>query len=90
MATTKNTEPKEMPIDPMKEKERLFIPIVSGEPDSVWIALNGRSWNIPRGVEVEIPKPVADVWRSKEKAERKAREVMMEEMAKAGKIQGLG
>lgn len=85
--STKNTEEIK---DPMQEKELLYIPIVPGEAESVWIGLNGQSWNIPRGVQVEVPKPVAEIWHQSERAEAAARAAAMEEMAKASKIQGLG
>ena len=84
---TKNTEEI---MDPMQEKELLFIPIVPGEPESEWLALNGQSWIVPRGVQVEVPKPVAEIWHQKERAVAAARAAVMEEMAKASKIQGLG
>lgn len=48
--------------NPMMEMVSLHIPKASGEDRTVFIGLNGRSWNIPRGITVEVPKPVADVY----------------------------
>ncbi len=35
--------------------------------DDVTVGLNGRLWNIPRGVEVEVPVAVAEIVRNQEK-----------------------
>ena len=48
--------------DPMQEKVSLHIPKMSGEDRSVFIGLNGKGWSIPRGVTVEVPKPVAEIY----------------------------
>ena len=50
--------------NPMNEMVSLHIPKQSGEDRSVFIGLNGKGWNIPRGVTVEVPKPVAEVYYS--------------------------
>lgn len=48
------------PADPMKELVSYHIPRMSGEDPTVWVAINGKAWQIPRGKTVQIPKPVAD------------------------------
>lgn len=48
--------------NPMKQMVSLHIPKASGEDRTVPIGLNGKCWNIPRGVTVEVPKPVADIY----------------------------
>lgn len=58
------------PINPMDEKEIVFIPKVSGEDDSVWVGLNGKSWSFPRGEKVEVPEPVAEILYQSENAKR--------------------
>ena len=56
--------------DPMQEKVSLHIPRMSGEDRSVFIGLNGKGWSIPRGVTVEVPKPVAEIyWASQANAD---------------------
>ena len=52
------------------ETKSVFLPRISGEEDTVFVGLNGRSWQIPRGKKVEVPVPVADVL---DEAERNAR-----------------
>ena len=55
--------------NPMKEMVDIFIPIVSGEDNTVFVGLNGKAWQIPRGKKVQVPKPVADIY---ERAQRNA------------------
>lgn len=62
MAATKTA------INAMDEKETVFIPKVAGEEPTVWVGLNGKSWLIPRGEKVEVPKPVADILYASERA----------------------
>lgn len=47
--------------DPMKEKVTVFVQMVSGEESSLFVAVNGKAWQIPRGKHVEVPKPVAEI-----------------------------
>lgn len=54
--------------DPMQEMVSLHIPKASGEDRSVFIGLNGKAWNIPRGVTVQVPKPVADIYYTSQEA----------------------
>lgn len=56
------TETKAVKANPMKEMVSLHIPKVSGEDRCVYIGLNGKAWSIPRGVTVQVPKPVADIY----------------------------
>ena len=52
------------------EMRNVFLPRISGEEDTVFVGLNGRSWQIPRGKRVEVPAAVAAVL---DEAERNAR-----------------
>ena len=64
--TTKATE---------TEKEKLVkirIPRGRDNQDDVFVGVNGRTWLIKRGVEVEVPKCVAEVIRNAEEAEEAA------------------
>lgn len=47
--------------DPMKEKVPVFVQMVSGEESSLFVAVNGKGYQIPRGKQVEVPKPVAEI-----------------------------
>ncbi len=58
----------EKTINPMDEKEVVFIPKVSGEDENVWVGLNGKSWSIPRGKKTEVPRPVAEILYQSERA----------------------
>ncbi len=51
-------------LDPMEIKERIFIPRGrKGEENFVLITLNGKHYQIQKGTEVEVPRPVAEVYR---------------------------
>jgi len=53
-----------------QETETVFLPRISGEENTVFVGLNGRSWQIPRGKKVEVPACVARVL---DESERNAR-----------------
>lgn len=57
MATVKENTFK----DPMMEKVSVHVPKIPGEDPMLYVGLNGKGWNIPRGKTVEVPKPVADI-----------------------------
>lgn len=52
------------------EMQSVFLPRISGEENTVFVGLNGRSWQIPRGKKVDVPVYVARVL---EEAEHNAR-----------------
>lgn len=56
MANTRISAP-----NPMEEMVTVHIPKVSGEDRMFYVGLNGKGWNIPRGKNVQVPKPVADI-----------------------------
>lgn len=56
-ATTTNT-PK---------KVKIILPLTRAEKDDVYVCVNGKSYLIKRGEEVEVPASVAEVIRNKEK-----------------------
>lgn len=52
------------PVNPMDIKERLFIPRGrKGEENFILITLNGKRYQIMKGVEVNVPRPVAEIYR---------------------------
>lgn len=56
---------KEATTTPKAKKEKtvtIRLPRKKGE-DSVWVSVNMRSWQIQRGVDVEVPACVAEVLR---------------------------
>ena len=57
------------------EKEKLVkirIPRERERQDDVFVCVNGRTWLIKRGVEVEVPECVAEVIRNAEDVAEKA------------------
>lgn len=68
MATTekKDTATKETAVKEKMVKIRLPKTKADEDDERVWV--NHRSWQIKRGVEVEVPECVAEVLRNREKA----------------------
>lgn len=68
MATTekKDTATKDTAVKEKMVKIRLPKTKADEDDERVWV--NHRSWQIKRGVEVEVPECVAEVLRNREKA----------------------
>jgi len=48
--------------DPWRVKETIMLPRAAvGEENFIIASLNGRSFKIKRGVQVEVPKPIAEM-----------------------------
>ena len=54
--------------------------------DDLFVGLNGRRYNIKRGVEVELPKCVAEIIRLSEKQQRKT-EALIDEISSRGEAE---
>lgn len=39
----------------------VFLPRISGEEDTVFVALNGKAWQVPRGKKVSLPLALAQI-----------------------------
>ena len=52
----------------------VFIPKIPGEAPALWVGLNGKSWNIPRGKRVEVPAEVAEIIYRRERTMQRADE----------------
>ena len=61
MATT-TTEIKA----PTVKKVKIKLPLTRSESEDVYVGLNGKTYLIKRGVEVEVPKGVAEILQHKE------------------------
>ena len=48
------------------EKVKIKIPLTRAESADVYVALNGKTYLIKRGVEVEVPAGVAEILQHKE------------------------
>ena len=49
------------------KKVKIKLPLTRSEKDDVWVSLNGKSYLIKRGVEVEVPYGVAKILERKDK-----------------------
>ena len=58
MATTTTTN--------APKKVKIKLPLTRTESEDVFVALNGKTYQIKRGVEVEVPKGVAEILQHKE------------------------
>ena len=71
MATTKKPV-EEAPAEEMQGEELVTIklPMTKDLKDDVFVRVNQRTWQIQRGVKVEVPRCVAEVLENAEEAER--------------------
>ena len=53
-------------VDPNEKKVKIKIPLTRAEKDDVFVGLNGRTFMIKRGVEVEVPEGVAEILANRE------------------------
>lgn len=60
MAETKTTKSKKSKLFPNEPTVVINIPVTRFEKDDVWVAVNGKSMQIKRGVDVEVPKCIAE------------------------------
>lgn len=82
MAETKTTETKtttaktkKSSLFPNEPLVTIKLPITRTEKDDVWVAVNGKSLLIKRGVEVEVPRCIAEVLEHKEEMLIKSMEI---------------
>ena len=60
MEETKTTKAKKSKLFPNEPTVVINIPVTRFEKDDVWVAVNGKSMQIKRGVDVEVPKCIAE------------------------------
>lgn len=60
--------------DLFKETVHIKLPLIKGGADSVHVGVNGRFWQIKRGVSVDIPVAVYEVLQHQEEMELQAQE----------------
>lgn len=78
--TVKNTD--EAPANQAEETVKIRLPFVAGVmEDDVFVGLNGRTFLIKRGVEVEVPLGVKEILDRKEAYEMEANSTMMRLMS---------
>ena len=66
------TEKKNVASEAKEKTVKIRIPKIKGEEGDVFVSVNHRTFQIQRGVEVEVPECVAEVLRHKEEAEESA------------------
>lgn len=77
-AQTAQDTPQTAPESPKKEKPKkekmvkVLLPLLENGDTEQYVAVNGRSFLIRRGEEVEVPECVAEVLRLSEKQKREA------------------
>lgn len=67
MSTT-TKKPVEAAETKTEELVKIRIPRARDNQDDVFVAVNGRTWLIKRGVDVEVPPCVVEVLRNQEDA----------------------
>lgn len=70
------------PLIPYEEKEFVTIKLFRDDyryKRPLYVSINGRNWLIPRGVEVKLPKYVADFIDNMSKEEAKIQERIIKE-----------
>jgi hypothetical protein len=68
-----------------EKKVKIKLPLTRTEKDDVYVAVNGKSYQIKRGETVEVPDYVAEVLQHKEEMLAQAMEFEMQASAKAEK-----
>ncbi len=79
--STKDTVQK----DPMQETVEVILPFVPGEPDQVFVGLNGKGYSIQRGKSVKLPKPVYDIYLDSQRMKQEKQEKIRAMIAEAQK-----
>ena len=72
--------------DPMREMVPVHLPKIPGEHTTVFVGINGRSWQIPRGKTVEVPKPVADMLKERDRRQEEAERSSEQEQEKLNEL----
>lgn len=71
-------------------KVTVFLPKIPGDSEtSLWVAVNGKAYSVPRGKQVEVDPSVAAVIEAREKFVRNAEEYSQQEIERAKHAQGM-
>lgn len=83
MAETKTTKAKKKSLFAGEPTVTIRLPLTRTEREDEWVAVNGKSIQIKRGVDVEVPVCIAEVLQHKEEMLRIAMEYEEAAMGKA-------
>ena len=83
MAETKTTKAKKKSLFEGEPTVTIRLPITRTEKEDKWVAVNGKSMLIKRGVDVEVPLCIAKVLEHQEKMLMEAMEYEATAMGKA-------
>ena len=72
--------------DPFKELVKIKLPRVKGQRYDVMVGINGKFWQIKRGVYVNVPRPVYEVLQNQEEMELQAAQLEEQLEAQADKM----
>lgn len=61
-----NATKLEPAANPDEKKVKIKIPLTRKETEPVFVGMNGRTFLIQRGVEVEVPEGVAEILKNRE------------------------
>ena len=82
-STTKTTKAKKSKLFPNEPLVTIKLPITRNEKEDKWVSVNGKSMQIKRGVEVEVPLCIAKALEHQEKMLIEAMEYEAAIMGKA-------
>ena len=71
-----------------EEKVTVFVEKESGEPPMLFVGINGKNWQIPRGKSVQVPKSVADMVNARQRMKRFRDEYSSRQQELSKEIQG--
>lgn len=76
--------------NPVKEElVTVFVDKESGEPPMLFVGINGKNWQIPRGKSVQVPKSVARMVEARQRMKRFRDEFKTRQEELAKKTQGV-
>ena len=71
-----------------EERVSVFVEKESGEPPMLFVGINGKNWQIPRGKTVQVPKAVKDMVDARIRMKRFRDEYSSRQQELSSKIQG--
>jgi hypothetical protein len=86
MAETKKTE---KPVKAGRDIVSVFLPKESANANSLFVSINGKGYNIPRGKSIRVPRSVAEVLARRERAIKIEEDYLEKQVAMSNVIQGI-